>query len=612
MDRQTELTKEQQYTAHVQQLLLAVVERSRDYSQGHLGSIRALLADAWEELRLKPTALSVQDMEQLSAEVDRFLARKTLTDNLAKRYEAMLMNPFFARVDFQEDGAKEKEKIVIGLYSLKDTDGEILVHDWRAPVCSLYYDAMPGTVSYESPSGEIRGQMTLKRQYKMENGRLKYYVDTDVGIDDEMLLDILSGATSRHIRQIVSTIQEEQNRAIRYANVRLLSVIGGAGSGKTSVAMHRAAFLMYRHRDHLDAKRIAILSPSNSFSEYISTVLPELGEENAAAVTLNKITSEILGQKVEIPLLQTEALLDESNVLRRESVRYKSGEAFLNRMRGFVAEFARMGPAFEDVALSGNTLVTGAELTRMYRTDYKLLSPALRITRIQTVLDSRLEQWEKSLYAQYEKQLISSYRGKDLEMATRFAVSHRLQPVRQQIRRQTRIQGRFRIRTPAQNSLPAHLPPEAMPTHRHPRPPLRHPPLPQTAPTDGTNPQERQQADAHCRNRFQRDARERGGGNCGPPLTTARMSARRKAGKASLYRWLYGIPPWSIPRRRLRPSTTRPLRTTQTGVFSRMRSTSPRSGRSGHAEASSARCCQSTPPPPASSNESGRAARSAR
>lgn len=435
MDRQTELTKEQQYTAHVQQLLLAVVERSRDYSQGHLGSIRALLADAWEELRLKPTALSVQDMEQLSAEVDRFLARKTLTDNLAKRYEAMLMNPFFARVDFQEGGAKEKEKIVIGLYSLKDTDGEILVHDWRAPVCSLYYDAMPGTVSYESPSGEIRGQMTLKRQYKMENGRLKYYVDTDVGIDDEMLLDILSGATSRHIRQIVSTIQEEQNRAIRYANVRLLSVIGGAGSGKTSVAMHRAAFLMYRHRDHLDAKRIAILSPSNSFSEYISTVLPELGEENAAAVTLNKITSEILGQKVEIPLLQTEALLDESNVLRRESVRYKSGEAFLNRMRGFVAEFARVGPAFEDVALGGNTLVTGAELTRMYRTDYKLLSPALRITRIQTVLDSRLEQWEKSLYAQYEKQLISSYRGKDLEMATRFAVSHRLQPVRQQIRK---------------------------------------------------------------------------------------------------------------------------------------------------------------------------------
>lgn len=158
MDRQTELTKEQQYTAHVQQLLLAVVERSRDYSQGHLGSIRALLADAWEELRLKPTALSVQDMEQLSAEVDRFLARKTLTDNLAKRYEAMLMNPFFARVDFQEDGAKEKEKIVIGLYSLKDTDGEILVHDWRAPVCSLYYDAMPGRCPMKAPRAKFAGR----------------------------------------------------------------------------------------------------------------------------------------------------------------------------------------------------------------------------------------------------------------------------------------------------------------------------------------------------------------------------------------------------------------------------------------------------------------------
>ena len=434
MDRQLELLQEQQYTAHVQQILMAVIEQSKDYSQGHMESIRMLLADAWEELRLKPTALSVQDLEQLSTEVDRFLARKALTDNLAERYGRMLLNPFFARVDFQEEGSETVENIVIGLYSLKDKDGKILVHDWRAPVCSLYYDSMPGPVSYESPSGEIRGQMTRKRQYKMENGRLKYFVDTDVGIEDELLLDILSGATSRYIRQIVSTIQEEQNRAIRYGNVRLLSVIGGAGSGKTSVAMHRAAYLMYRQRDHLDAKRIAILSPSNSFSEYISTVLPELGEENTAAVTLSKIVTDLIGVKVEIPLLQTEALLDETNILRRNSVRFKSGEAFLNRMRAFAQEFQKTGPDFTTVMLGKNVLVTADELTRLYRTDYRLLSPALRLTRIQTVLDSRLEQWEKSLYSQYEKQFVGSYRGKDLEMATRFAVSHRLQPVRQQIR----------------------------------------------------------------------------------------------------------------------------------------------------------------------------------
>ncbi|MBQ3079889.1 MAG: AAA family ATPase [Clostridia bacterium] len=439
MDKNNELMLEQQYTANVQQLLLAVIEQSRDYSQGHISSIRMLLADAWEELRLKPTALSVQDMEQLATEVDRFLARKALTDNQAARYERMLLSPFFARVDFTENGG-ESEKIVIGLYSLKDSDGALLVHDWRAPVCSLYYDSMPGAVSYESPSGLISGNMTLKRQYKMNNGKLVYFVDTDVGIDDSLLLDILSGATSRHIRQIVSTIQAEQNRAIRFENVKLLSVVGGAGSGKTSVAMHRAAFLMYRQRDHLDAKRIAILSPSNSFSEYISTVLPELGEENTKTITLHKIAADVTQAKVETPLLQTEALLDEGNILRRNSVRFKSGGEFLERVRAFVNQFRREGPAFETIQLGANVLITKDELTRMYQVDYRLLNPALRLIRIQTVLSSRLEVWEKSLYQQYEKQLIKSYRGKDLEVAVRFAVSHRLQPIRLQIKEMLNIE----------------------------------------------------------------------------------------------------------------------------------------------------------------------------
>ena len=114
MDKMQELIREQEYTARVQQLLLSVIERSKDYSRGHISSIRALLADAWEELRLKPTALSVQDMEQLATEVDRFLARKALTDDQTQRYEKMLLQPFFARIDFTEEGS-EREKIVIGL-----------------------------------------------------------------------------------------------------------------------------------------------------------------------------------------------------------------------------------------------------------------------------------------------------------------------------------------------------------------------------------------------------------------------------------------------------------------------------------------------------------------
>ena len=434
MMSESELRKEQEYTEKVQQLLLAAIANSTDSSKDHIASIKQLMADAWEELRLKPTALSEQDMQQLAGEVDRYLARKALNDDLVRRYRQMLKNPFFARVDFREDGQEEDEKIVIGLYSLKGPGNELLVHDWRAPVCSLYYDDLPGPVTYDSPSGEIRGTMTLKRQYKMEDGRLKYYVNTAVSIEDELLLDILSGATQRRIRQIVATIQTEQNRAIRYGNEKLLSVIGGAGSGKTSVAMHRIAFLMYRYRNRLEASRILILSPSNSFSEYISTVLPELGEENAPAVTLYKLVCDLVPGRIEKPLIQTEILLDESNQARRESVRYKSGLEFKRLLEDFAKAYSETGPLFRDIALEDTNLLRKDELERMYRQDFTALLPAQRLERLKSVLDSRLERWETSLLQQYKEQLRPRYRGKDLDVASRFAVSHRLQPVRKEIR----------------------------------------------------------------------------------------------------------------------------------------------------------------------------------
>ena len=153
MEQLAALREERQYTARVQELLLAVIEQSDIISGSHSESIRAIIADAWEDLRMRPTALSPYDLEQLSAEIDRFIVRKTFTQDLAARYRRMLMNPFFARVDFIEEGENELEKIVIGLYSLKNEKGEIMVHDWRAPVCSLYYDAMPGQAQYNCPSG---------------------------------------------------------------------------------------------------------------------------------------------------------------------------------------------------------------------------------------------------------------------------------------------------------------------------------------------------------------------------------------------------------------------------------------------------------------------------
>ena len=442
MNNLQELQAEREYTARVQQLLLAVIEQSTQISGSHSEAVRMIVADAWEELRMKPTALSPQDLEQLSAEIDRYLVRKSFTDNLAERYRRMLMNPFFARVDFVEEGATEVEKIVIGLYSLKNERGELMVHDWRAPVCSLYYDAMPGPCSYESPSGTIRGRMPLKRQYRMEDGRLKYYVDTQLSIDDKMLLDLLSKATTRHMRQVVSTIQAEQSAAIRHENAKVISVVGGAGSGKTSIAMHRAAFLMYRQRDTLDARRIQILSPGSAFSEYISAVLPELGEENIRSRTLREIVEKILGKKVESPLRQLELLLDPVNETHRASVRYKCGREFLEKLQRYAESFSTFGPNFANVWLDGQLLIRREELRRMYKDEFKLLSPAQRLSRVQATLETRIASWEASMYKQYEKQFESRYHGRELSFVCKMAVSQRLQGVRAQLRSMLEIKGR--------------------------------------------------------------------------------------------------------------------------------------------------------------------------
>ena len=434
MDQVSELRQEQAYTARVQQLLLALIEQAQIISSDHLQSIHAIVADAWEDLRVKPTALSEEDLEQLSTEVDRFVVRRQFADSMAERSRRMLLNPFFARVDFAEEGEDGAERIVIGLYSLKDEKGELLVHDWRAPVCSLYYDAMPGEAKYESPSGEIRGRLELKRQYRMEEGRLKYFVDTTLSIDDSMLLDILSGATSRHMRQIVATIQAEQNAAIRQDDARVVSVVGGAGSGKTSVAMHRAAYLMYRRRDLLDASKIMILSPSTAFSEYVSGVLPELGEENIRARTLREVVEGVLDKKVEKPYRQLEALLDGAGELRRKSVAWKGGAAFAALLRRFADDFAAYGPEFRDVRLDSQVLIRRDELTRMYRGELSLLTPAQKLQRMAATLQTRLEGWEEKLYKQYEKSYSAHYGQRELRQMANMAVAQRLQPVRAQLR----------------------------------------------------------------------------------------------------------------------------------------------------------------------------------
>lgn len=193
-------------------------------------------------------------------------------------------NPYFGKIVF-EDNINEEE-IYIGITHVED-DLEYYVHDWRSPICSLFYDYEVGKASYLSPDGLVSGDLKVKRQYKIEDGKLKGIFDTSINIEDDVLQQVLAEDSNDKMKNIVNTIQQEQNKVIRNTEDKTLIVQGIAGSGKTSVALHRIAFLLYKIKN-LSSQNVLIFSPNQVFSEYISNVLPELGEDNTLQTTFNK------------------------------------------------------------------------------------------------------------------------------------------------------------------------------------------------------------------------------------------------------------------------------------------------------------------------------------
>lgn len=201
-------------------------------------------------------------------------------------------SPYFGRVDFKEDDEDEKKKIYIGLTNVTK-DLENIIYDWRSPIASLFYDYPIGNAMYEAPGGDIKGYMSLRRQYKIEDKKLIRVFDNDLNVVDDCLQEVLSESSSEKMKNIVNTIQSEQNEIIRNTNNKHLIVQGIAGSGKTSVALHRIAFLLYKIKN-LKSSNVLIFSPNNVFSEYISDVLPELGEENAMNTTFHDFAKKYI------------------------------------------------------------------------------------------------------------------------------------------------------------------------------------------------------------------------------------------------------------------------------------------------------------------------------
>ena len=277
--------------------------------------------------------------------------------------EKMIKSPYFARIDFKFDDEDEFEKIYIGRSSLrKNSYQEMYVYDWRSPIASIFYRFMTGEAFYDAPCGRVTGELNLKRQYEIKNGKLEYFFDSDVQIVDEFLRQLLSQNTTAKMKAIVETIQHEQDVVIRDMENDLLMVQGVAGSGKTSIALHRAAYLMYQGlQTKLSANNIMIISPNSIFEQYISNVLPELGEDNVISSVFEDILSALLiGRKIQSrnDFLENLIINSKYKEISRNSIEFKTSSFFREILDQFLIDIPRQWIEFEDVYYEGKCVVS--------------------------------------------------------------------------------------------------------------------------------------------------------------------------------------------------------------------------------------------------------------
>ncbi len=336
------------------------------------------VAQNWGDVRLKTdtysgiveTAASIRQQQQMLSEREN---SKTRAEQRFATLTKQIERPYFARIDFSESASDsgEAETIYIGLGSFSDEDHKFLVYDWRAPVASIYYDGGIGDVSYLTPDGTQQANVTLKRQFQIEDGVIVTLFDTEEAIGDAMLMNALSGESSTKMKSIVTTIQKEQNKIIRNTAADLLFVQGAAGSGKTAAVLQRVAYLLYRYRGKLTSGQVVLFSPNQLFNDYIDNVLPELGEQNMVQMTFYQYASRRL-PKIAVETLQERFEYDHTSAAINLA---KGSLAMFDAVTAYAEHLNRADMRIRNIMFRGEPLVTKeriAEIYYQYNDNYKL------------------------------------------------------------------------------------------------------------------------------------------------------------------------------------------------------------------------------------------------
>lgn len=334
-------------------------------------------SSSFDEAEILQTKLATNDEEV------RFLQKQ----KYYKRLSQIKNKPYFASIVY-EDEDKTIFNIYIALTYLKDSKLNNILYDWRSPICSLFYDFETGPCQYTSPGGINKGELKRKRQYKIEDNQLISVFDNSLNIDDEVLQEVLAEESSDKMKNVVNTIQQEQNRVIRNLEDDNLIVQGIAGSGKTSVALHRIAFLLYRLKN-LTSNNILIFSPNSIFTEYISNVLPELGEENTLQTTFNDYLSYFIEEYQDVEtftdFVSRYYSYKEEN---KELVKYKQSDEIITDIDNFLKSYIENAKFITDIKETDMHVVNKQELNEMLHYKYDRLPVFERLTEIAEKLSS--------------------------------------------------------------------------------------------------------------------------------------------------------------------------------------------------------------------------------
>ena len=307
------------------------------------------------------------EMRSMMAESDLQVSIMQGKGNYLQRLFRIQDKPYFGSIRFKdEDG---EENIYIGITHVEDKLN-YYVHDWRSPICSMFYDYETGPASYKAPSGIIKGEITKKRQYIIENAELKHIFDNDLNISDSLLQEVLAEESSDKMKNIVNTIQEEQNKVIRNTEDKNLIVEGIAGSGKTSVALHRIAFLLYRI-PNLTSSNVVVFTPNKVFSEYISNVLPELGEDNTYDMTFYDLLCQNINEYKDIEnFTDFISRYYKKEVINYDLVKYKQSDEIIKDLDDYVKDILNNISFTKNLEFDGFIDISAEELNKMLTYKY--------------------------------------------------------------------------------------------------------------------------------------------------------------------------------------------------------------------------------------------------